>query len=294
MLKNQTRNWLRVVLGADVDAVTPMQGATSSAVYLVTTRTRSAPRRFVLRLLSNSDWLAREADLARHEAAVLTTVAGFDVPSPRLVAYADGGQTEHPAVLMTFVEGEVRLRPRNLDAWLARLAQMLAAIHQQDALGLSWLYKSWTEPASLARAAAATPQWARAAGLVAGGPPLAPSVLIHRDYHPVNVLWRDAEISGVVDWINACRGPAGVDVAHCRLNLTLMYGADCAARFLAAYVDAADGFEYQPYWDLDCILGCGPTPRFYLPWQAFGLPPIDEETLQRRLDDHLGNVLDQC
>jgi len=32
---------------------------------------------------------------------------------------------------------------------------------------------------------------------------------IHRDFHPGNVLWSRGRASGVVDWANACKGPAG-------------------------------------------------------------------------------------
>ena len=52
-----------------------------------------------------------------------------------------------------------------------------------------------------------------------GPPPGLPEVLVHRDYHPGNVLWRRSKISGVVDWQAACTGPAVADVAHCRVNL---------------------------------------------------------------------------
>jgi hypothetical protein len=31
----------------------------------------------------------------------------------------------------------------------------------------------------------------------------------------VNVLWEENGISGIADWINACMGPIGIDVAHC-------------------------------------------------------------------------------
>ncbi|MGC4378585.1 aminoglycoside phosphotransferase family protein [Fictibacillus sp. Mic-4] len=58
---------------------------------------------------------------------------------------------------------------------------------------------------------------------------------IHRDYHPCNVLWEDGRLTGVVDWVNACIGPAGVDAGHCSLNLALLYGADDADFFLNAY-----------------------------------------------------------
>jgi aminoglycoside/choline kinase family phosphotransferase len=95
--------------------------------------------------------------------------------------------------------------------------------------------------------------------------------LHHRDYHPVNVLWQNGEVSGVVDWVNACLGPAGADVAHCRANLAQMFGVGVAEEFLQAYLERAGG-EYNPFWDVDSVLNMSwPQPRFYLPWNEFGL-----------------------
>jgi aminoglycoside phosphotransferase (APT) family kinase protein len=37
-------------------------------------------------------------------------------------------------------------------------------------------------------------------------------VFIHRDFHPGNVLWRDGEVTGVVDWVNASIGSPWADV----------------------------------------------------------------------------------
>ena len=99
-------------------------------------------------------------------------------------------------------------------------------------------------------------------------------------------------MSGVVDWINACRGPAGVDVAHCRTNLAQMYGPDSADRFLDAYLDIADGFTYDPYWDIDSVLDmCLPQPTFYEPWSHFGLDRITADENMRRIDAYLERVM---
>ena len=119
----------------------------------------------------------------------------------------------------------------------------------------------------------ATPRtWERAIEFWLKTEPESRAVFIHRDYHPANVLWREDAVSGVVDWINACRGPAGVDVAHCRTNLAQMYGPEAADQFLDAYLDVADGFAYDPYWDVDSVLDmCLPQPACYAPWQHFGL-----------------------
>jgi hypothetical protein len=95
-----------------------------------------------------------------------------------------------------------------------------------------------------------------------------------------------------VDWINACTGPAAVDVAHCRTNLALMYGAATAARFLGAYRAAAGTYHHDPYWDLDSILdACLPEPAMYAPWTEYGFTPLSPAVLRRRIDEHLDQVL---
>ncbi len=66
--------------------------------------------------------------------------------------------------------------------------------------------------------------WQAAFERLQGEIPVFPETLLHRDFHPANVLCLDDEVSGVVDWSNACRGPAGIDVGHCRVNLALLYG----------------------------------------------------------------------
>ena len=135
-------------------------------------------------------------------------------------------------------------------------------------------------------------RWERAIEFWLKAEPESRAVFIHRDYHPTNVLWHGDAVSGVVDWINACRGPAGVDVAHCRTNLAQMYGPEAADRFLDAYLDVADGFAYDPYWDVDSVLDmCLPQPTYYEPWQHFGLGLIAPDEMRRRVDAHLERVM---
>ena len=38
--------------------------------------------------------------------------------------------------------------------------------------------------------------------------------LLHRDFHPLNVLWGAADVSGVVDWVNACVGHAHAEATR--------------------------------------------------------------------------------
>jgi aminoglycoside/choline kinase family phosphotransferase len=122
--------------------------------------------------------------------------------------------------------------------------------------------------------------------------PRAAATFLHRDFHPTNVLFRRGRVSGVVDWVNACRGPAGVDVAHCRVNLVLLSGPDVADRFLDAYRRAAPGYEHDPLYDVAALLDSAlPSPAFYQPWRAFGAREVPVPELRRRAEAQLARVL---
>jgi aminoglycoside phosphotransferase (APT) family kinase protein len=290
-------DWLGRSIGTparDFDIV-PLKGATSSSVFLIQCARGSNPERFVLRVLDNKAWLAAEPDLAAHEAAALEEAQQADLRAPKLVAYSSNDVGfGAPAVLMTFIAGHIELHPVNFQQWLSGLAGQLAAMHQHTAEAFPWRFRSWVEKATLA-----PPQWTtvprvweRAIESVRRAEPDSQSVFIHRDYHPTNVLWHKGAVSGVVDWVNACRGPAGVDVAHCRTNLAQMFGPAAADQFLDTYLEVADGFAYNPYWDVDSILDvCLPQPSFYGPWQEFGLRIIAPEVLRQRVEVYLERVM---
>jgi aminoglycoside phosphotransferase (APT) family kinase protein len=289
--------WLGQAIGRPEATLTieRMEGSTSSSVFLVWDRSGQVTRRFVLRVLDNSAWLAEEPDLAAHEAAALEEAQRAGLAAPELVAYADGeAGFGAPVVLMSWLQGRIDLRPARRPPWLKELAGQLAAIHRHPAAEFPWRYRSWVDAAALlAPPWTDQPQlWEEAFALWREPAPDSPTVFIHRDYHPANVLWRQSAISGVVDWINACRGPAGVDVGHCRINLALMYGPDVADQFLASYQAAAPAFPYHPYWDIDTILDMAlPEPDFYAPWSDFGLARIAPDQLRQRIEGYLQRVL---
>lgn len=290
-------DWLGRSIGTttrDFDIV-PLKGATSSSVFLIRCARGSDPAQFVLRVLDNTAWLAAEPDLAAHEAAALEEAQQAGLRAPKLVAYSSNDVGfGAPVVLMTFIAGHIELCPANFQQWLSGLAGQLAAIHQHTAEAFPWRFRSWVEKATLAPPKWTTvPRvWERAIESVRRAEPDSQSVFIHRDYHPTNVLWHKGAVSGVVDWVNACRGPAGVDVAHCRTNLAQMFGPAAADQFLDTYLEVADGFAYDPYWDVDSILDvCLPQPSFYGPWQEFGLRITAPEVLRQRVEAYLERVM---
>src|SRR5262245_45847942 len=124
-VNEQAYDWLAQSLGVSPEKLnlTRMKGSTSSSIFLLRCVRGESFQKFVLRVLDNSAWLADEPDLAAHEAAALEEAQRAGLRAPRLIAYAsDEVGFGAPVVLMSFLEGEVDLRPVDFGGWLEDLA----------------------------------------------------------------------------------------------------------------------------------------------------------------------------
>jgi len=292
------KEWLGTALGAPVDAVfaVAVEGATSSSLYRLRLRASGVDHGLVLRRFTNQAWLAEESDLVRHEVACLVQAQLTGIPVPRFVAADETGDVcGAPAVLMTELPGAVDLMPADRVAWLRAMAEALASIHQVDARGFRWQYRPYRDMTRLEVPAwSRRPDaWAKAQGLLQAPPPTSQRCFIHRDFHPCNLLWQGDRLSGVVDWVNGCGGPAGVDVGHCRINLALLLGVTEADAFLDFYqASAGPSFTYHPYWDLVTLMDflTGP-PQVYPGWTAFGATGLTDELMAQRTEAYLASLL---
>ncbi len=92
-------------------------------------------------------------------------------------------------------------------------------------------------------------------------------VLLHGDFWPGNVLWKDRRIatgdtagisgviSGVIDWEDAAVGDPQADLANARLELFWAFGEDAMYRFTDFYLSLAQiDTANLPYWDLYAAL----------------------------------------
>ncbi|AHV99104.1 aminoglycoside phosphotransferase family protein [Paenibacillus sabinae] len=274
-----------------------LPGSTSSALYQVRLENGAQSQDAVIRLYDNEQWLSQEPCLAAHESDALARSGLGRVPSPKLLgADLDGGACGLPAVLMTMLPGEVILKPLDMQSWLEGLAKALAEVHAVPAGDFPWTYFSYTDIDALKPPAwtGRRDGWAEAVSFVKNNRPEYEPRFIHRDYHPANVLWQGDTVSGIVDWPNACLGPAGADVGHCRLNLAQLYGVEAADAFLQAYLDyAGDTFSYHPYWDLLSLfdgLGEGP-PQVYGGWAAFGITDLTSRIVTERIERYQASLI---
>lgn len=290
----QAIRWVEAAAGrgARVTSVRRLRGGDSSAMHAVTVELNEAVQRLVLRRFVRSDWLAEEPDLVAQEATVLRILENMGVPAPRLVAVdEDGSRAGVPSVLMTWLPGRVVINPERVHHWLQRMAALLPAIHsiRPTAAELPWEYAPYTDPrdVQLPTWTSQRKVWRTLIDFARGPRPQATETLIHRDYHPTNILWTRGRITGVVDWVHACRGPAGVDIGHCRRNLALLHGVAVADRFLEHCLAWAD---YNPYWDVLSLLDADLDAPVYAGWLDLGVA-LTPATAHNRLDEYAVSLL---
>jgi aminoglycoside phosphotransferase (APT) family kinase protein len=296
VLSHNARRWIEEAAGGRVTSVAALPGATSSALHSVAVESNDGPRKLVLRRFTNEAWVRREPDVAVREAASVEKATGAALAAPKLVATdRDGSHCGVPATLVTMLPGAVVLAPTDWKEWLEGLANAAAQIHRVDAAGFRWKYRRYNDHEVLAvpRWSTKPEAWKTAIEVVQGPAPSYRECFVHRDYHPSNVLWLDGRVSGIVDWVNGCRGPAGIDVAWCRHNLANLHGVRAADDFLAAYIAAAGSdFEYDPYWDLMSVVELLPgPPSMYEGWRASGHPSISDVVMRERVDSYLASVV---
>lgn len=101
-----------------------------------------------------------------------------------------------------------------------------------------------------------------------------PTVLLHGDYWPGNLLWHNDNLTGIIDWEDAALGDPLADLAIARLDLNWIFGAAAMHTFTEKYlsqnnVDLTD----LPAWDIYAALRFIRLAGNDLPgWAAYFLP----------------------
>lgn len=300
MLDERMMSWIKQAVHPDarLQSIERLKGGASSRVSHVAVDVLGEERSFVLREFTNKEWLELEPDLARHEAECLRRASSTEgIAAPNVIAYDEtGSECGQPAILMTHLEGRVVLEPDDMEAWTVRMARVLAGLHAgASPEGFLWTYAPYSDPAKLDVSgwSSCPDRWKLAVEILTRPQPAFVPRFIHRDYHPTNLLWVNGEVSGIVDWVNGCIGPAGVDVGHCRVNLAQLHGVEAADLFLASYLRyAGDSFVYDPYWDLISLVDYVYWgPEVYSGWVDLGFTSLTDELVKRRLDDYLNSLL---
>jgi aminoglycoside phosphotransferase (APT) family kinase protein len=279
--------------GARVTRVRRLRNSWAAAMHAVDVDDGRGNRHaLVLRRWARTDF-PPDIGVVENEAAALGLVgrAEVRVPAPRLVAADPRGEhADVPAVVMTRLGGLATLAPRDLDGFIDGLAATLRAVHATDVPpGVLGYFRPWIETVTTPPAWSQRPDvWARAIAVAHRDVPPYTPVLCHRDFHPGNILWTRARVTGVVDWSHSCRGPAAVDVAHCRMNLALLFGQDAGDELARRYGPVDD----LPWHDIaDAVsTGDGDPPEVWR-WHDAGRTDITSAHIIVARDEFLARAL---
>ena len=287
-LDDAALDWLRAVLGAPVTRL----GSLSFGITSELTLLDAAGDRFVVRRYTGPHAIDERPEIVSDEATVLRVahdVLGSVVPRP-VAADPAGTASGSPTLVMTYVEGKPQIN--GLDP--ALLVAPLTQLHRAEVVTALPLFHHWYDPAR-AHAPGWTRHadtWARVVALAAGPEPASRRAFIHRDFHPGNLLWRNGQLSGVVDWAYGCRGPVGAELAHTRTNLALVDGVAAAERFLSEYVSANPSYAHDPWWDAAELLTWDDAFSGVMAFNAFGAR-LELEVVRARADEFARSLIEE-
>lgn len=231
----------RLLPGAQVTACKPLTGGVSAEVLAVTVRPSTGPvEHLVIRRHRDIDGKTDRRDRAAREHALLVHLhaTGAPVAQPRLFVAPD-------TLIQERIEGSTALP----DDAAKLMAQALATIHATDPTGLPPL-PVCDDPSAGIREW--LPERADLAAVLAGiGPYTGSPVLLHGDFWPGNLLWRDGRLAAVLDWEDATIGDPLVDVACARVEIACAAGDAMAEAFSRAYFELTHADDARlPAWDL--------------------------------------------
>ncbi|HEU5485908.1 MAG TPA: aminoglycoside phosphotransferase family protein [Microlunatus sp.] len=283
--------WIASAAPRAVAHVAPIGGGITNTKWLVTLVDGS---RLVMRWEDPVVWGRLGREHVHREALACRVLSASGLPVPTLIAGdVDGTSTDGSANLMTWRPGRTRLDPLGPGA-ITELARVVVALHRRP------VAHSQELPVFTLRRAIdpAVPGWARwphlwrrALDLTATAPPPPPCGLLHGDLHLGNLLWRDDEVTGLIDWAETSWGPPDVDVAHLCSDFAMMHSALDAERFRSAYLRAGGRLDPDPdaarFWMISDIIGFLPDPAHILPAVHVHRPDITADQVRQRLEQLL-------
>jgi aminoglycoside phosphotransferase (APT) family kinase protein len=193
----------------------------------------------------------------------ITQSAGLATPVPYYVDQS-GEIFVTPYVVIEYVEGQTEFVLDYVADFIPQLATHLAQIHAVDcsSVDLSFLprqeqkytKKVSERPSNLDESI----DEGRIRDVLESAGRLSQhnaSVLLHGDFWPGNLLWKDGQLVVVIDWEDAALGDPLADVANSRLEILWAFGIDAMHSFTQHYISMTSiDFTNLPVWDLFAAL----------------------------------------
>lgn len=288
--------------GSKLEQVSMFPQSFSNATHLVKAKTKAGTSfQVVLRRYNPAN--ESPARKTVREFNALKVLQDSSVPTPEPLLMDETGELiGSPGIVTSFVEGKQFLGLTHPTEWAKALAKMLVNIHNvpcdlstdywmDGTTETLWFIYSDTLIERVASHEDGEIIWQTVRDYVSRLKPVK-STLIHIDFWSGNILWRNGNISAVLDWEEAARGESGYDLAYARMELFLL-GLDDAAEVLLETYQAETGkaVENLPFWELAASVRSMPDPAGWIPeWKALGHPGFDDDVARKRLRNFIANA----
>jgi len=288
--------WAQEELDRPISSIEPVGGGLTNTISAIHFADGDP---VILRHVSVDRWGEVGRQHVVSEALGCRVMAASGLPTPRLIASeTDGRRTGAYVNLTTWLPGRVRLGPLG-PAAIEALAQAAVTIHATPVppADRPRPYVFWAPTDPQVPSWSRNPRlWQRAIDLFSGVPPATRPGLVHRDFHPGNVLWQGDTITGVIDWAETSWGPADLDVVHTLTNFAMLHDLESADAFSAAYRRRGGVVEADPeaarFWHVSDILGFLPDPAVQLAALIEARPVLNESILRHRLEELLSITME--
>ena len=286
----------RIREGAQLAAWRRMDGGSSGLTLELDLRLAGGgAERLVVRRYGERD-LRQNPRVAECEFRLLGIAARLGLPVPRPVLKGEPDEDwPTPFVVVERVDGETDFAPTDLHAYLRRLADALSAIHGVDPhkAGLGFLPSQADSMADVLRELPAESSDSLSQRRISDAlrtawplPSRNQPALLHGDFWPGNVLWKQGEVAAVIDWEDAKIGDPLSDLANARLELLWAFGWDVVSGFTRMYLDAARVDDTGLlYWDLcAALVAASNFGAIAEGWASAPMPgrAVDESELRER------------
>ncbi|MEO8972300.1 MAG: phosphotransferase [Ktedonobacteraceae bacterium] len=211
---------------------------------------------------------------------------GLTVPTPFYLDQS-GEIFSTPYIVIEYIEGKPEFAPAHLPNFVFQLATNLVKIHRVDGSNLDMSFLPQQEEFYTEKLGkrSATIDESLDEGRIRDAlefvwplPQRNTPVLLHGDFWPGNLLWRDGQLVAIIDWEDAAIGDPLADVANSRLELLWAFGLETMQQFTQQYQSlTTTDFTSLPYWDLCAAL------RRIAQIAGWGLDDTTEGTMRERL-----------